>query len=267
MYEPASKDRVQLFAPELIASGEGFDERSFELLASVEEKSFWFRSRNRLIVWALRTYFPHSTTMLEIGCGTGFVLGGIARALPDLRLVGGDLFPAGLAVAAVRAPRADLLQIDARRIPYEEEFDVVGAFDVLEHIEQDEDVLRAVRRTLRPGGGLLVTVPQHPWLWSAVDDFARHVRRYRRRELVEKLRQAGFEVVRCTSFVFLLLPLVALSRVRQRKDRDFDPLAEYRSPRFVDSALACVMEAEGALIRAGVSLPVGGSLLAVASRR
>ena len=79
--------------------------------------------------------------------------------------------------------------MDARRIPFEREFDVVGAFDVLEHIVEDEDVLGQMFKATRPGGGLLVTVPQHPFLWSASDEHAMHQRRYSRAELRRKVER------------------------------------------------------------------------------
>jgi SAM-dependent methyltransferase len=244
----------------------GFDEAYFQHLPQVEEKSFWFRSRNALIIWALRRYFPKGQSLLEVGCGTGFVLRGVRDAFPRMRLVGGELFEAGLAVAAQRVPDAKLLKLDARDLPFKEEFDVVGAFDVLEHIDDDKRALASMYRALRPGGGLLVTVPQHPRLWSAVDEYSRHVRRYQRGELPRKLRECGFDVLRHTSFVSLLLPLLALSRLRFRDKNDFDPLSEYRAPRFVDSTLGWVQAAERALIRRGLSFPAGGSLLVVARR-
>jgi SAM-dependent methyltransferase len=244
----------------------GFDEEAFRHLPGAEEKSFWFRSRNALIVWALRRYFPDARSMLEIGCGTGYVLRGVRSAFPDMRLVGGELFPAGLAVAAQRVPDAELLELDARELPFKAEFDVVGAFDVLEHIDEDERVLAGMYEALRPGGGLIVTVPQHPRLWSAVDEYSRHVRRYRRSELLAKLRESGFGVIRWTSFVSFLLPVLALSRLRFRGKDTIDPLAEFRTSPFVDSALGWVLAAERALIRSGLPLPAGGSLLAVARR-
>jgi SAM-dependent methyltransferase len=248
------------------ASG-GFDEGSFEHLPLAEEGSFWFRSRNSLIVWALRRYFPNAQSMLEVGCGTGFVLAGVRDAFPHMRLVGGELYQTGLEVAARRVPDAELLELDARKLPFKAEFDVVGAFDVLEHIEEDHTALLEMHASLRPGGGLVVTVPQHPALWSAVDEYSRHVRRYRRSELLAKLRDAGFEVVQWTSFVSLLLPVLALSRRRFRGTKAFDPLSEYRAPPFVDSALGWVLTAERTLIRSGLSFPAGGSLLVVARRQ
>ena len=174
----------------------------------------------------MRRYFPAARSFLEIGCGTGFVLAGIQRAFPALALAGAEVFSEGLAHARERAPAATLFQMDARRMPFEEEFDVIGAFDVLEHIEQDVAVLAEMFRAVRPGGGIMLTVPQHPFLWSRTDEHARHKRRYTRGEMIDKVRRAGFEIARATSFVSLLLPAMALSRAAARATRRADPLPE-----------------------------------------
>ena len=115
---------------------------------------------------------------------------------------------------------------------------------------------------------MLVTVPQHPWLWSKADDYAHHVRRYTRRELGSKLEKAGFELRHVTSFVSLLLPAMGLSRVRERRSGGaYDPVAEHKQSERIRRPLAAVMSVERALIERGLSLPAGGSLLAVAQRR
>jgi SAM-dependent methyltransferase len=244
----------------------GFDASRFEALAAVEQGHFWFRSRAQLVVWALRRHFPGAHSLLEIGCGTGNVLALIRESSPLLRIVGAEAHAEGLALAARRVPGAELLQMDARRIPYRDEFDVVGAFDVIEHVEEDEDVLRGMFAACRAGGGVLITVPQHPWLWSYRDEFARHRRRYRRAELLRKLAAAGFVRPWSSSFVTLLLPLMALSRLRQRAPEGFDPSGELRVGRAANSVLGAVMRLERGLIYAGFSLPLGGSLLAVAHK-
>jgi SAM-dependent methyltransferase len=248
-------------------SGGGFDPASFEHLAALEEGSFWFRGRNDIILWALGRYAPGARSMLELGCGTGFVLQGVHRAHPEMRLVGSELFEEGLVHARRRLPGVELVQTDARQMPYDAEFDVIGAFDVLEHIDDDRRVLGEVARALRPGGTLLVTVPQHPWMWSPADDYARHVRRYTRRELRGKLADAGLTVRRTTSFVSLLLPAMAASRLLQRgEEKTYDPVGEHERTARLRGPLEATLRGERALIRAGVSLPAGGSLLAVAQR-
>ena len=107
--------------------------------------------------------------------------------------------------------------MDARRIPFRDEFDVIGAFDVIEHIEEDVAVIDEVGRALRPGGGFVMTVPQHPALWSPQDEHAHHVRRYTAAGLRRKVEAAGFEVVRMTSFVRLLLPSCSRRGMRLRR--------------------------------------------------
>jgi SAM-dependent methyltransferase len=262
--EPAENGYVDFLGDDGV--GDSFPEASFEQLAEQEQRSFWFRSRNDLIDWALRTYFPDARSFFELGCGTGIVLSSLHRRRPELAVAGGEPFAAGVRIARQRMPDVPLYRVDGRRLPFEEEFDVVGAFDVLEHVDEDDHTLAQLFQATRPGGGLLVSVPQHPWLWSAVDEFSRHRRRYRAGELATKVRAAGYRVVRTTSFVSLLLPVVALSRLRDRRKVDYDPATEYRLPRALERVFAGTMSVERKLISAGVSLPAGSSLLMVARR-
>jgi ubiquinone/menaquinone biosynthesis C-methylase UbiE len=247
---------------------DGFDPDAFDRLAQLEHESFWFRARNRLIDWAVCQYFPCASSLLEIGCGTGFVLEGLSRTHPRLQLIGADLHSGGLAHAAARIPGLSLLQSDARRIPFDAEFDILGAFDVLEHIDDDAGVLAEMHRAVKPGGGILITVPQHPWLWSASDEQAEHKRRYRRDELLARVSTAGFTIRRVTSFVTLLLPAMAIIRLRGRVSRDrLDPSREHVIAQRATAQLEQILMAEHAMISRGVDLPVGGSLLVVAERR
>lgn len=157
--------------------------------------------------------------------------------------------------------------MDARRIPYQNEFDCIGAFDVLEHIVEDEAVLTEMQRALRPGGGIVLTVPQHPWLWSRQDDYACHVRRYSRGKLREKVLRAGFKVELETSFVSFLLPAMLVSRLLQRKAfASSDPMAELRLPALINRTFEGVMNIERLFIRLGMRFPAGGSLLLIARK-
>jgi SAM-dependent methyltransferase len=204
--------------------------------------------------------------LLEIGCGTGYVLQALDREC-GLRVTGTELHAEGLVHARQRVPHAELVQLDARAMPYESAFDLVAAFDVLEHIDDDLRALRGLYRATRPGGFLLATVPQHMWLWSQADVAAQHVRRYRRHELVGRARAAGFTPVRATSFVSVPLPAMAVARARDRLGRrEFDPLADLTPPRFVNRMLERILDLERLLIARGVDLPVGGSLVLVAQR-
>lgn len=256
---------LQCFAPDRAQAGRGYDPAYYGEIAQLEARHFWFQARNRLIVHALRKYLPDARSILEVGCGTGMVLQAIQAANPTLAASGSELFVEGLAFAQVRLPGARLMQMDATRIPFVDEYDVIGAFDVLEHIDDDVGVLHEIHRALHPGGGVILTVPQHPWLWSHQDELAHHVRRYRRGELEDKLRAAGFEVVHSTAFVSLLLPLLALSR-RAVTRTDDDPFHEMRIGALANATLGAILQLEFQLLRTGLRLPIGGSRLVVATR-
>lgn len=262
------RDGIAILSPELAGEGEGFNADNFADLYSSEASSFWFQGRNDILSWVIGRFVGPKTTFLEIGCGTGFVLSRLRRDFLETRLTGSELFDRGLSFARQRLPGVELLQMDARALPYAAEFDGIGAFDVLEHIAEDERVLSEIHRALRPGGHAVLSVPQHPALWSLADDIAFHQRRYRRGELEEKLRRAGFEVVMSTSFVTILLPLMFAVRRsdRNRRALEKDPAAEHRMSAPVTAILRATMSLELALMRLGLRLPVGGSRLVVARK-
>ena len=244
----------------------GFKTHYFKELAELEAGNFWFRARNRIILWALHRYSPALKSFLEIGCGTGFVISAISKQFPELKLFGSEYLEEGLVYARQRVPNAEFTQMDARCIPHESDLDVIGAFDVLEHIEEDVIVLQQIYKALKPCGYLFISVPQHHWLWSAVDEYACHVRRYAANELHIKVCQAGFEIIRTTSFVSTLLPAMYLSRLLQRNKTDMkmDDVAGLRVNPILNNIFEWLLRFELALIRVGVSLPIGGSLLLVA---
>ncbi len=264
----AKIDKFVALAPDLTESSAGFPLDDFSRLAQFEAANFWFRARTRLIVWGLNRYFPEATQFLEIGCGTGFVLSGIEKALPHLSLSGSEICGSGLRVASERVSRADLFQMDARRIPFEHAFDVIGAFDVLEHIQEDELVLAQMYRATKPGGGIILTVPHHRFLWSQHDVHACHVRRYSRREIREKVEASGFKLARLTAFVSVLLPCMMAERlVCNRREGEYDPERALRIGHRLNSLLEKMLDVERGIIRFGFDLPLGGSLLAVAVKR
>lgn len=260
-------DGVPCYAPEMIGAESGYDPTAHAELARLEAGNWWFTSRNQLIIDALTRYFPAPRSFLEIGCGNAFVLSGVHAALPGTRLAGTELFLSGLLEARRRLPVAFLAQMDARYIPFRETFGVIGAFDVIEHIEEDAAVLEQVWQALEPGGGLILTVPQHEWLWSLADEQAHHVRRYTRRTLLDVVTRAGFEVLWTTSFVsFLVGPMAAARLIGDDSRRREDPYIDFRLSQRANSALQSVARLERKVLRRGVTLPVGGSRILVARK-
>lgn len=270
-WSPAEVSGFPTFAPTLTAASDHYPKDAYAKLYELEADSFWFRNRNKLILKTLTRHFRDASSLLEIGCGTGFVLAGIATAIPSLRLVGSDLHHEALNYAKARLPGVTLLQMDAGNIPYREEFDVICAFDVLEHISDDIVALKQIHQALKRGGGLMITVPHHPWLWCRADDDAQHLRRYTRHDLFRKLLESGFRIIMSTSFLSFLLPLLIISRLstrfKFRKQLINPQWRELHLPHSIDVILETICSWENLLINRNLSFPIGGSLLCVVVRR
>ena len=258
---PQSREGFVLLAPELLTRDDFYPETAHDQLIAVEDQSFWFLNRNDLICEMITKYFPNAGSMMEIGCGNGFVLAGLAEKRPEMELFGAEAFLSGLKHAKKRLPDREFAQMDARKIPFVEEFDLVGAFDVIEHIPEDELVLKEIYKSLKPDGGAIITVPQHPWLWSNTDERAGHKRRYTKKELVNKLEQAGFKIVFSSSFITLLFPFMLASRfLGFTKKSENKPQYGLRPPFLVTAMFQKICKGERRLINK-LSLPFGGSLL------
>jgi SAM-dependent methyltransferase len=252
-------------APDLDDVNEGFELTSYEELRRIEDGHFWFTARNRMVRWLVQRFAPSARRALEIGCGTGYVLFALRDALPGARLAGSELHSFGLDHARQRHGQAiELFQMDARTSGLRNALDVVGAFDVLEHIPEDDRVLAEIHRMLKPGGVLIATVPQHRWLWSHFDEHAHHCRRYAVRELANKARLAGFRPKYETSFGSFTLPLMALDRLRAKATQQQVPSANV--PSSLNAVLKIVFWLEELVRRVGIPLPFGGSTVLVAEK-
>jgi len=263
-------DGIPCYSPDRSGNEADYPLEAHSRLFAIEDRSFWFRGRNRILRWMLASCREgEACKFLEIGCGTGFVLKMVADAFPLWEVYGSDLHLAALSFARRRNVRATLFQADITQFPGGAWCDVVGLFDVIEHLADDVMFLKAAREMLRPGGRMIISVPQHPWLWSAHDCRAGHKRRYTRAELQAKLAEAGLSAVRTTSYVTALLPVLAIQRWIGRMWRNTGPGDSSRAlapGAVLNAVFGTALRIDEAAIRAGFSLPWGGSLLAVAQR-
>jgi len=246
-------------------------------LARAEERHFWFRARNRAIhALASRFISGHGAgkTILEIGCGTGNVLSMLQRSFPDSKVVGIDILREGLSYASGRGVRM-LVQGDAARPPFREKFDVVGLFDVIEHVEDDVAALKGARSLLKERGSLLLTVPAHMALWSYFDESSNHLRRYSTAKLVAAVRRSGLRVEYVPEFMMPLLPPAFVKRrlvraIRRANDgaeeRRAAALDDLRIVPLVNRLMEMLMWIEPGLLSRRVRLPFGASIAAVCTR-
>lgn len=267
-WNPDRQDGVPIFANELARNTESYDPVWYAELVKFETQHFWFKARNELLQWFAKRFLPKKAKYLELGCGSGFVLKMISESFPDWSISATEAKVEGLKFARSRVPAGtQFLQVDARKIPFIDEFDVVGAFDVIEHIDDDVSVLGEISKALKQDGFVFLSVPQHMFLWSQFDDIGCHFRRYSKRELFTKLEDAGFKVVSSTSFNSLLLPLMMLSRLSKKNEsKKVDVMEEFRISKIANGMLYFVMKIEIFCVRLGIRWPAGGSRIVVAQK-
>jgi SAM-dependent methyltransferase len=253
-----------------------YDPSLYESLVAVEDRHFWFRARNRAITAvfeSVRVGLKPGYRVLEVGCGTGNVLRALQKSAVGGTVIGMDLHLEGLRYAQRRVNPALLVSADAGRPPFSVQFDVVGLFDVLEHLDDDVAVLRQVRELLSANGALLLTVPAYRNLWSYFDVGSHHRRRYESAELNDKLVAAGFSVEYLTPYMSVLHPVLWAGRrlAATRRPRPADAAsawslakADLRVRPITGTFLGFLLGQELAWLRRRRRLPFGASLLAVA---
>ena len=235
----------------------------YQQMAELDDRHWWYRARREIIAELIRreAKLPKEAQILEIGCGTGHnlaMLSGFghvdglelddeARALSEKRL--------GRKV--LRSPLPELAGVaDAH-------YDLVGAFDVIEHIEDDQAALASIARKLKPGGKFVMTVPAHQWMWTAHDVVNHHKRRYSKSSLRALIDGSPMRLEKIGYFNSLLFPLAVAERVAS-KLRGKDSASVKLPPAPLNLAMEKVFAAERYL--AGrLPLPPGLSLFAIAS--
>lgn len=234
-------------------------------MAAQDHAHWWYVARRDVLhdLIARRIAPPKDARILEIGCGTGHNLAMLAQFG---RVEGLELDSASRALAEQRFPGAvgDARLPELEGIP-DASYDLVALLDVLEHVEDDVAALKAIAARLRPGGRILVTVPQYQWLWSGHDVANHHFRRYGKAQLRAAIDKAGLKTEFLGHFNSLLFPLAAASRIvaklgkREGSDDAIPPAP-------VNSLFKTVFGLERHLL-GRVPLPPGVSLAAILSPR
>jgi SAM-dependent methyltransferase len=188
----------------------------YDRMAELDELHWWYRARREVLRELIRRRIglPADARILEVGCGTGHnlpMLGGFGR-LDAIEVDGAARAIASrrLGHAVMDAPLPQLAGVPTGA------YDLIAMLDVLEHIEEDEAALTSLAQRLRPNGRILITVPAHPWMWSAHDEVNHHKRRYTRRSLAKVVADAGLKLEMMSWFNSLLFPLAAAARVAGR---------------------------------------------------
>jgi SAM-dependent methyltransferase len=247
-----------------------YPEQGHEWCVAVEDDSWWFQHRNRVLVDLMRRY-PPAQPLYDVGGGNGVV----AAALRDagIRSIVVEPGAAGVQNARKRGLEAIQATLGEAGVP-PGTIGSIGVFDVVEHIDDDRAFLAHLRDMLAPGGRLYVTVPSYQSLWSGEDVHAQHFRRYTASGMRRALRAAGFEIEHVSYlFSFLPIPVLLFRTIPYRLGiarpvsaagvQDDHGGGGSLSRRLLDGVLAL----ERTVIRAVGGLPFGGSVIAVARKR
>ncbi len=201
---------ISLFSPEITDDHEDYNVAGLDVLYSAEEKHFWFIARKQRIINSFKKYVQKHESVLEIGAGTGNVSRALQKAGYDLSV--GEMHLNGLRYAQSYGIK-NCYQFDLFDPPFSEHFDVIGMFDVLEHLQEDVLAMQCVQSMLKPNGRVVLTVPAHQWLWNRDDAIAAHKRRYTLKQLKIVMEKAGFEILHGRYFFVSILPLLFLRRL------------------------------------------------------
>jgi len=235
----------------------------YDQMAALDQRHWWYRARREVIAALIRRRVqpPADSRLLEIGCGTGHNLEmlrqfGTVDAL-EVDETARTLAEKRLGKTVFSAPLPELAGIPERS------YDVVAAFDVIEHIPDDVAAIGAIARRLKIGGKLVMTVPAHQWMWSAHDVVNHHQRRYSKAGLKRLLDGSPLKLDAVGYFNSLLFPVAVAerfaSKLRGKEDANLG-----LPPAPINQALERIFAAERALV-GRVPLPPGLSLFAVAS--
>jgi SAM-dependent methyltransferase len=234
----------------------------YDRMAELDSRHWWYRARREILgdLIARKIALPEGARILEIGCGTGHNLAMLKRfgRVDAIEIDGAARAIAGkrLGHAVMSAPLPELTGVEGG-------YDLIALLDVLEHVEQDREALVGIASKLKPGGRILITVPAHPWMWSAHDRVNHHHRRYTRKTLKAVIAAAGLRLDMLSWFNSLLFPLAAaarlVGRVTGKEDSD-DKLPPAPINRLFETLFGLERYAVGR-----VPLPPGVSLVAIVS--
>jgi SAM-dependent methyltransferase len=235
----------------------------YDRMAELDSRHWWYRARRDILERLIETRVkpPADSRILEIGCGTGHNLAMLGR-FGTVDAV--EMDDAARTVASERLGRPAVKStLPALEGVERGAYELIALLDVLEHVDEDRASLASIAERLQPDGRILVTVPAHPWMWSAHDVVNHHKRRYTKRGLRETIEQAGLKIELLSYFNSLLFPVAAAARVAGRltgKDDSDDRLP----PAPLNKTFEFLFRLERYAV-GRVPFPPGVSLVAIAS--
>jgi SAM-dependent methyltransferase len=236
------------------------DHYVYQDLQELQEQHWWFKARRELLSEVLNSLMiPSNSDILEIGCGTG----GNLSMLSDFGNVCGMEMHEEAAQYAQKVTGQDVRSGSLPgSVPFEKKFDLVCLLDVLEHIEDDELAVSSLKKLLKPGGRVVITVPAYQWMFGKHDILLHHFRRYSRGKLAALFSSNDIEIEKLSYFNTLLFPLAAMASFMDSVFSVEKCTGYSTPPTWINSAFYNIFRLEKLMIDA-LNLPFGCSLLLV----
>ena len=234
-------------------------------LDALEGRHWWFQGLRANLTAALQRAVSRTPgRLLDAGCGTGGTMRYFREALPLLQCLGIDA-DEGACTVALGKSGWPIFAASVNQLPFRDaSFDAIVSADVLCHSGVDVDVALAdFHRTLKPGGVLVLSLPAYQWMMSFHDRAVSTVRRFNRSQMQAWMRRAGYCEICITYWNTLLFPVMVAHRKlgNQQASSDVRPVAP-----LINAIFRAVMGIENRLLRWGMILPFGGSVLVTAKR-
>jgi len=242
------------------------EKNPFDIESEVESFHWWFVTRRRLLKSILSSIdVSVNCVTLDIGCGAGSNLRSLGSA-GLYKTVGLDrsFYALSLAERKVKLP---LINGDINNMPIRlNSVGLIIAFDVIEHIDNDLNAIRELHQVLTKGGLLILTVPAFNFLWGIQDVVTGHKRRYSRKEITNKLKVIGFDLLKSSYFnFFLFFPILMARRMIHLLGLKIESENEVNFP-FINFLLKAIFSVEVHMLKY-FSFPFGVSILCIAKKR
>ncbi len=226
---------------------------------------WWYIGRKKIVLKQIKKYFnTEGASILDIGCGPGGMLN-------DLQAFG-KVFGIDSSFKSIKFCREksylNTCNSNVENLPFEDSsFSAVLMLDVLEHVNNDKEVLDEAVRVCKPGGLIFLTVPAFQFLWGNIDIVTHHKRRYTVNDLKMLAETSGLHIVKASYFNFFLFPFIAAVRIMERfmfkKFQGEAPVKSdfaFNKPGIVNQLLAAVFAVESRLL-SSFDFPVGVSII------